>query len=131
MRPNTGCGKRPIHLTFPCPLVQPPKPTSALNDVAHPRLPRAVRGLIARQAWDGKTTETCETRQSVLLTQCTFVSFSIDLSLCLENTVVTGSVRLIPILMLSFYPSQSLFPSLFAKSGSKLVVGPTNNSTLT
>ena len=45
----------------------------------------------------GKAAEMRETRQSVLLTQCTFDSFSIDLSLCLENTVVTGSVSWFPI----------------------------------
>ena len=124
----------PIHSTFPCPLPQPPQPTSALNDVALPHLPRAFRGSTAVPAKQPKRVK----QDSRFCLHGALSSRSLlTLSLCLENTVVTGSVRLIPdtqidILMLSFFPSQSLFPSLkFAKSGLKLVVGPTNNSTLT
>ena len=127
----------PIHLTFRYPLAQPLQPTSALTDVALPRLPRAFRGPIARQAWVRQNSRNAWNKTVGF-------AYTVYFHLVLYWPVAMPGkhccywqCKLIPdtqidILMLSFYPSQSLFPSLkFANSRSKLVVSPMNNSNLT
>ena len=92
--------------------------------------PRPSRALVS----SGNTVETRETRQSVLLTQCAFVSLSLDQLLCLENTVATGSVKLIPDtqvdILMSFFPSQRppLWPS--GKASASRAEGPRFKSRL-
>ena len=95
VRPISGRQATCLQYTDPLDLPLPPGSESSANQ---------------RAEWCGTpTSATCFPRahctpgvgqavkQSVLLTQCTSVSFSIDLSLCLENTVVTGSVSWFPI----------------------------------